>query len=252
MSPPGTITTPIDLINQCFQISSIFGQGQTPAAADINRAFIQLNAMIAIWNRSRWLLFHNIDVSVVGTGAQTYTVGIGGDINVPRPDRLEAAYVRLNPSSSSPVDFPLGIVPSMENYSQISLKKLNSFPGIIFYDSGFPLGTIYPYPIPNSFYEIHIIIKDVLTAFATLTTEISLPPEYTDALIWNLSTRIRTLYGQAPDPSIVALAKVALNAVRGANTQISSLNFPGDMPGNGAGNFDPTMGQWNGLPFGSF
>jgi len=167
MSAQGTITTPIDLIQQCFQISSVFGQGQTPAAADVNRAFIQLNAMISQWSRQRWLLFHLQDVFVLGSGAQKYSVGIGGDIDTPRPDRLESAYVRLvQGSPGNPVDFPLAIIPSYENYSQVSLKKLNSFPAAIFYDSAWPLGFIYPYPVASNQYEIHIIIKAAINQFA--------------------------------------------------------------------------------------
>lgn len=250
MSPAGTIITPIDLIQQCFQISSVFGQGQQPTAADTNRVFIQLNSMIGQWSAQRWLLFHLVDLSVTGTGAQKYSVGIGGDISAPRPDRLESAYVRLlSGSPNQPVDFPLAIIPSYENYSQICLKKLNSFPYAIFYDSGYPLGYIYPWPVPSNQYEIHIIVKAVIDSFATLTTPLSLPPVYIDALLWNLSARIRPLYGQPPDPSIVAFAKTSLNVVRGANTQIATLSFPSDMPGGGGG-FDPTSGNFNGLPFG--
>lgn len=250
MTLPGQITTPIDLISQCFQISSVFGQGQQPTASDTNRVFIQLNAMLAQWNRQRWLVFHLVDLSVIGSGAEKYSVGIGGDIDVPRPDRLEAAYLRLlEGSSTNPVDFPLSIIPSYENYSQIALKKLNSFPGAIFYDSGWPLGYIYPYPVPSSQYEIHIVIKDTIASFPTLTTAINLPPEYIDCLLWNLTARIFPLYGHPPDQTVVALAKSSLAVIRGANAQIPTLNYPPDMPGGGNG-FDPTSGNFNGIPWG--
>lgn len=250
MSPPGQLTTPVDIISQAFQISSVFGQGQQPTSADTNRVFIQLNAMAYQWFEQRWLMYHNVDLHVACDGSQSYTVGPGGDIDLPiRPSRLEYAYVRLNPASSNPVDFPLAIIPSMENYAQIGLKRLESFPVSIFYDSGL-MGKIFPYPIPSSAYEVHIVVKDILTQWPTLTTALNVPPVYIDCLLWNLASRIRTLYGLPFDPSINGLAKAALNVVRGANTQISTLNYPGDMPGGGTG-FDPTMGNWNGLPFGS-
>jgi len=83
--------------------------------------------MIAQWARKRWLMWHLIDVAKVSTGAQSYTVGVGGDFNTPRPDRLEAAFFRqIVPSQPNLIDYPLEIIEARETYNNIALKTLSS------------------------------------------------------------------------------------------------------------------------------
>lgn len=246
----GQITTPIDLIHLCLKTAGVVGVGQTPDFEDTNDVFTLLNSMLGQFTRERFLVYHLIDVSFISTGALSYSVGIGGNFNIPRTDRLEAAYARLLPvSASQPFDYPLSIIDSREDYSAITLKKLTTFPTSVFYDSGWPLGQAYIWPVPqNEQFELHLIVKETLPEFPTLTTPISLPPEYKDMLIWNLSVRIRPLYQLPPDPTCVALAKNSLAVLRTANAQIAQLKMPAAVM-NAAHGIDPTLGNLNGLPF---
>jgi len=245
----GTITTPVELIHLCLKTAGVVGVGQEPDFEDTNDVFVILNSLIGQWNRERFLVYHLIDTAVESTGAQFYTIGAGGDFNVPRPDRLNAAYMRLLPvQGSQPFDFPLSLIESREDYSSISLKKLSTFPNSVFYDSDWPLGKIYFWPVPGANLEMHVVIKEHLVQFPTLTTPITLPPEYLDALIWNLTVRIRPLYQLPPDPTTVALARNALAVIRMANTQISQLRMPASVLNSRAG-VDPTLGNLNGLPW---
>lgn len=246
----GTITTPVDLISLSLKTAGVIGVGQTPDFSDTNDCFVILNSMIAQWNRNRWLVYNLVDTALVSTGAQSYTVGAGGDFNIPRIDRLETAYVRLmRGSPGNPFDFPLVLLQSHEDYAAITLKSLTTFPTSIFLDSDFPLGRVFVWPVPASGqFEIHLVTKNVLSQFADLTTTIMLPPEYTDALIWNLSVRIRPLYQLPPEPTITALAKNALGVIRSANAQIPTLSMPSEIL-NGTSGIDPTLGNFNGLPF---
>lgn len=245
----GTITTPVDLITLALKTAGVIGVGQTPDFTDTNDCFIILNAMIAQWNRNRWLVYHLIDTSIASTGAQSYSVGAGGDFNIPRPDRLETAFVRLRQNSpSNPFDYQLGLIQSREDYSAITLKSLTTWPTSIFLDSDYPLGHVYFWPIPNTQFDLHIVTKATLPTFPTLTTQIALPPEYLDCLIWNLSVRIRPLFQLPPEPTIVALAKNALNVIRQANAQVPELRMPGEVMNTSSG-IDPTLGNMNSLPW---
>ncbi len=255
----GTLTSPADLIALSLKTAGIIGIGQTADAQDVTDCFIILNSMIGQWNRQRWLIWHLIDVSIPCTGAQSYTIGPLGDFSsttngiityVPRPDRIESAYVRLlSQSPSNPFDFPLNIIQSREDYAAITLKALTSFPTSLFYDSQFPQGVLHPWPVPNAQYELHLLLKDTITQFPTLTTLFALPPEYIDCLIWNLSVRIRPLYQLEPDATLIALARGALGVVRSANTQIPLLRSPSSILNRRSGS-DVTLGGLNGLPFG--
>lgn len=218
-----------DLITLSLQDSGVFGDGQSIDGRDANNALTRLNRMVAQWNRKRWLVFELINVGVVSTGAESYTVGPGGDFNTPRPDRLEdGCFVRqLNTAPPNQVDYPLRVVPSKEDYNRIRLKTMGTWPDTIFYDSAFPLGSVFPWPVPSaSIYEIFILLKNQISQFTGLSQPINLPPEYEAALDYNLQVRLRVAYRLPPDPAMVALAKDALNTIRGANVQIPTLRMP--------------------------
>jgi hypothetical protein len=111
---------------------------------------------------------------------------------------------------------------------------MGTLPQVIFYDSAYPLGVVYPWPVPQaSIYQIHLTLKADLPQFTALAQTINLPEEYRAALHYNLCARLRPAYQLPPDPSIVALAKDALNVIRGANTQIPRLRMPASLRRNG-------------------
>lgn len=225
-------TTPLDIIKQALKACGAVGIGQTPLAEDLNDAFTQLNWMIAQWQRKRWIVYSLQTIGLTSTGAVSYTVGPGADYDVAsRPDRLESAFLRqIVQSQPNQVDSPLRLINSREDYNNIAIKGLSSFATWIFYESTYPLGRIYPWPVPqSSLYAVHITIKQQLNSFSTQAEVISLPEEYYAALFWNLTARLGTLYKLPEDQRVVGLAKDALNVIRGANTQISNLQMPSDL-----------------------
>ena len=224
------MTTALDLITGAMDDAGIIGVGQTPLAEDTNKALSRLNAMIAQWSRRRWLVYHLIDIVFTGTGALSYSIGPGGDISVNRPDRIEAGYFRqLAGLPGNNVDYPLAILQSREDYNQIVLKTMASVPAYIFYDSDFPLGNIFIWPLPNSTYEMHLSVKPALQSFPTLDTAFVLPPEYEECIRLNLAVRLRVAYQLGPDAGLIALAKVALNTIKNTNAQIPLLQMPSDL-----------------------
>jgi len=124
------------------------------------------------------------------------------------------------------VDYPLTLVEAREDYNRFALKGLQTFPQIVFYDAAYPMGNLYVWPAPTAVnYEMHITVKTQLTSFASLTTTMALPPEYQEALMWNLSARLRPMYGLQPEPTIIAMALSSLNVIRNANAQVPRLTI---------------------------
>jgi hypothetical protein len=251
-------TTVGDICTQALKDSGAIGVGQTPTAEDVTDAWTRLQWMLQEWQRRRWLVYHNIEVSIVSTGARRYSIGgAGADINLAgdfgpdfditlpappdflgplvapgggsqRPDKIESAWLRqLTQSTPNQIDYPLEILHSHEDYGRIALKGLVSFPGVIFYDPGIPFGYLYPWPIPQAaIYAIFIVIKEQLpTSFKTLATKFALPYEYYLAMTTNLAMRLRPKYGIGtyPGDQLPAIAKAALDSLRGANTAIAAL-----------------------------
>lgn len=245
-------TTLGDLCTEALKECGAWGIGQTPLAEDINGAAFRLQAMIQQWQRKRWLVYHLVDLSVVSTGqampTSPYTVGPGGQIATgsgsTRPDRIERGYLRqLTQSLTNQIDYPLELLQSMEDYANISLKSIGSFPNCIYYDPAWPLGKLFIYPVPlPTIYAIHILVREQLpqnfsasAGNTWLTTRFNIPFEYYAAMLYNLALRLRPKYQLPswPGDPLPGLAKDSLNVLRGANTQIARLSLPASLSRNG-------------------
>jgi hypothetical protein len=230
------MTTALDLITGAMDDAGITGVGQTPLAEDTTKALNRLNAMIAQWSRRRWLVYHLVDIVFTGTGALSYSIGPGGDIPLARPDRIESAFFRQLTGAPLEVDFPLKVWESREDYNRVALKSLASFPAYLFYDSDYPVGNIFIWPVPDQNYEMHLSVKPALQSFPALSTAFNLPPEYEEAIRTNLAVRLRVAYQLQPDAGLIALAKVALNTIKNTNAQIPQLQMPRALRGGGGYN----------------
>jgi len=310
------LVTTGDLITFCLRLSNVNGVGQTPNAQDSNDGLTLLQTLMAQWQRRRWLVWDLADTSIVSTGAISYSIGAGGNFDIPRPDKIESAFARLLPSTStgdfsldfsddfslnggvvtlgpglaaalptSPVglppgtywndggllaitpglpgngfpqgqgappnliDYPLHIISARQEYNRIALKQLVTFPATLFYDSAFPLGNLFFWPIPQQGqWELHITTKATLPVYTTLTDALNLPPEYVEALIWTLAVRFSVLFGNPPQPAHVAAMQQALSVLRMANVQIPEAQVPTfSRMGGGiaAGSSPGFMGGWS-------
>jgi hypothetical protein len=221
------MATARDICTLTLKETGVVGVGQTPLAEDINDSFTLLKRMMGQWQKKRWLVNSLTEVVAIGNGAISRTVGPGGDFDTTvTPDKIQAAYfIQLN-TGPNPVSFPLQDLFSYENYSRIQVKDLPTFPNFFFYDNKYPLGNIFIWPLPQSMYEIHLIVKSDLGFPVDLDSVMILPQEYEEAIHYNLAVRLGSLYKQPVAPATVALAKASLNTIRVANTQVPTLIMP--------------------------
>lgn len=235
LTPPTETRIPVDnyqtLIVNALQDAGIVGIDEDVEPAVLQRAVRQCNWILAQWARKRWLTYRIQDYSFIATGAQAYAVGPGGVINIsPRPDRLEYAFLRFLqqvPSGGTPVDIPIDIIQSHEDYSRITVKSIGTLPWRIFYDPLWPMGLLFPWPVPQaSIYQIHVGFKVVLPRFGNVQQQITFPPEYEVALNFSLARRLRMSYQLPPDPTLDSLCRDALNVLRLANTAVGLLRMP--------------------------
>lgn len=241
-----SLTTPGDLIALALRDAGVVGVGQTASAEDANDAFDKLNMILSQWNHKRWMIYHLINVTCVSTGAASYGVGDGEDFDTPRPDRLEFAILRQYPTAQQPVDQTLRILESMEDFQRITVKLTTGPAQYAFYDSAWPVGRVYFWPVTQATIYSHIIsVKDQLTAFTSLAQTIDLPDVYKPALIYNLAMWLRPAYQLPPDPQLAALAQESLAVIRGANAQIPRLRMPIAVLGRRGGYNIWSDSSWN-------
>jgi hypothetical protein len=220
------MTTAVDLITLALKDIGALGIGQAISAEDTADALATLNMMLGQWQGERLSVYHLVDTAIPSTGAQSYTVGAGGNFNIQRPIAINAAYARLNAGSATPIDYPVAIIDSREDYSRIALKALQSFPSYVYYDPAFPLGNLIFYPAPNNTFELHVVTMEALPQFAAPATVVSLPPEYMAAIRYNLALYLAPSYQIEPQRALVQLAMNAKRVVKRMNWQGQSMTMP--------------------------
>ena len=225
-------TTPGDIITLALKTANVVGVGQTPEAEDMNDEFNLLNMLLAQLQRRRYFVYGLTTTSFQGNNSVSYTVGPGGNFNIPRPAKIESAFFRQNNTTSYPVDYPLEILRSQEDYNRISLKTLNAFPRYCFYDMAYPTGNLFVWPVPNNTYTIFISTITQIQQFVDVSDQIALPPEYSAALMWNLVMELYPFYGLPVNPVVVGKAEASLRIIEEANVQIPQLAMPPALKNN--------------------
>jgi hypothetical protein len=232
-----------DATAYALRISGVLGVGQTALPQDAQDATTALGMMLAQWQRKRWLVYRLDEVSTPAVpGKGVYGIGPdpAGDLNYPyRPGSIEAAFLRqLSPGTAPnafPVDYPLARIASREEWSAVSLKSLRSWPSAFFYDPAITDGDIYIWPVPmQANFSLHFVIPLDVHSLISPTVDLDdyVPPEYIEAIVWNLALRLRVMYQLPPDPALAAGARAALNTLRTTNYTASHLGMPAGLRGS--------------------
>lgn len=232
---PSTVSV---LLTDALVSAGIIGVDEAMEQPILNKALRTANRMIEQWQLERFMVWQLVDYGFTSTGANTYSVGRGMNFDInPRPDRLEFAYLRqLNSSGGTPSDWDLDIIDAYEDYAAIQLKTIGTFSSALFYDPGTPVGTLYPWPVPQaSIYQLHILVKQTLQRFVNLQDSITFPTGYEAALEWCLARRFRAAFQMPADPTINELAAQGKATIRKGNTQVATLRMPRELRGVGGG-----------------
>jgi hypothetical protein len=184
--------------------------------------------------------YYIIGESVIGPVAGS--AAVEGGIYIPSLTNPASLY-------SNPIDYDMTVVKSKEDYNRITLKGLGSQSLCAYYDPDYPLGALYPWPVPKltSYALLLTFPTNLPPMWAQSNETINLPYQYYACMYLNLAIRLRAKYriGTFPGDSLPAMAKNSLQTLRSANAQIPSLRMPGGlgrMTGAGTYNIFGDMG----------
>ena len=185
-----------DIIKDAFDIINILDPASELSAEDAQVGLRALNGIVESWNNQRLMLYSvNNVIGILTAGKIPHTIGIGGDINIDRPLRIENAFLRI-PGITNPVDYQL-IQDDNNRYQEYTVKYTQvSYPTNFYYEPTYPLASIYLYPIQGHDLEIHMSVWSQLTKFTTLTSEETLPIGYDMALKYQLAVDLAPRYGK--------------------------------------------------------
>ncbi len=82
--------TAFDLITSALRLTGVYASDEEPSFGDANQSLTVLNDMIDAWNADRLAIYTTrIDDFPFVNSQQAYTIGTGGDFNIPRPARID-------------------------------------------------------------------------------------------------------------------------------------------------------------------
>lgn len=210
--------TALDVITGAFRKIGVYAQGETISAADGAAALDALNGFLDILSLQHFSVYNNIETTFsMAPGKSSYTVGIGGDVNVERPLRITRAYSRIT-TGSSPVDFPCDIWP-IEQYADIGMKgQPGPWPKVLYYNTSFPLAQLIFWPVPNQVAEFHFWSDQVLSTLS-LAQQLNLPRGYYLYLQYALAELLAPDYGMPVPPDVRRMAADFRAALKSLNAR---------------------------------
>ena len=194
--------TALTMIERAMRIMKVLGVGQQMTAGEATDGLYALNSMLEAWGIERLMVYQVQQSSYSwASGNASRTIGPGGNFNATRPTKVaeEGNFVR---DGSTSIDYPLTFLGDRDSYDRILLKSsTSSYPQWLFVDTGFPLMTLYVWPVPTQTLTLYLNNWKPLQAFETLTEEIALPPGYQAAIEFNLALWYAPEFGTAANVS---------------------------------------------------
>lgn len=206
-------------INRALRLINVLGNGETPDYEDSNNALTTLNDMLALWSIDKLLVYQMQESThTLVSGTASYTIGSGATIDQSRPARIESAFIRDSNSN----DYGIEII-NKEDYDLISDKTTQAdFPNKLFYDPGFPNGTIYIYPAPSTAYTLHFVDWKPFSSFATLSTAATFPSGYNQLLVYNLAVLLAAEFNVNVRQDVTDIALYTKSKIEDLNNQFQS------------------------------
>jgi hypothetical protein len=228
-----------DLLNQALTLCGMRAAGETVDAFLAADSLFVLQQMVSAWNLDRLLVYHLDRVVVAMSTSQTYTVGVGGTINIPRPVRLDAVNWR-DESQTPALELPLQPLP-MQEYEALRVRETPaSRPTQFYYDRAYPLATLFLWPRPTETKQLVLFPWKQFDATMGLSETVAFPPGYERMLVYNLALELSAQPGARLSPVVVKLAEESKRSIENLNAEppILSVNW-----GTGSGDWNFLTGE---------
>lgn len=234
-------STAADIIKKALQKIGVLAEGETPTANQTSDGLDSLNDMLDSWSGRSLLTTALVNENFpLVANTSFYTIGANKTFNTLKPINIVNAYTR----DSSNNDLPVSIIPR-NIYNSFTDKSSGSTgrPDSLFYDPGITQqanqgGTVYLHPSPNSNYTLFIDSEQVFSQFANSTANITFPPAYKRALIYNLAIELTSDYGSTISPEVDKIAFDSIKIIENMNSRNRKQTIVVNLPGSYNGTYN--------------
>ncbi len=218
-------TTAGDQINRALRLLGVLAEGETPSASTSQDGLVALNQMIESWSTERLSVFSTQDqIFTWPAGQITRTLGPSGNFSGNRPILFDDATYYRDPGTN--VSFGIKFI-NQQQYDGIAVKTVTStYPQVIFVNMTYPDATMTVYPKPTRDLEWHFISVDELSNPATLATNLTFPPGYLRAFVYNLAMEIAPEFGVEPSPQVTRIAMTSKRNLKRINNPDDIMSMP--------------------------
>ena len=187
---------------------------------DCRQAF---NVMLDSWSTERLMVYTTQDQEFTWPASTaSRTLGPTGTLVGLRPVRLHDSSYYV----ASTISYPFTLIGEGE-YNAIALKTTtSSHPDYIWCEATMPNATLTIYPVPSAAITVHLISVLELTQVDDLVTELSVPPGYLRAFIYNLAVEIAPEFGITPPSTTQRLAVTSKRSLRAINSPMDIMEIP--------------------------
>lgn len=230
------LLTAQQIIDQSLKLCGILGDGTLMTSQEYTDCLLQLNLMIDRWNLVDLLVYStNPHTFSFISGKQYYTLGTGGDFDMPRPAKVDRISIQYAGTSNSgiPVEMPIDQDFDLEHWQSLMVKNIPSiFPVICYNNTGFPFMNLGFWPIPQGPASVILYTWDLMPFIVNLIDIVELPTGYTDAIINNLALRLCQMFDRQPSQQLVSEAAQSKHEINDINAGTPTLHIDGMWLGN--------------------
>lgn len=215
------MATALDVIKRAMRLAGVYTLGEEPTADESANGLVALNGMLGEWSTNGTLIYATTtDTISLVASTQTYTIGATGTVVTTRPAQVvDECYVTYQGE-----DDRVRSVTEAE-WNAIAFKtETANYPEVLFYNPTFPNGTLKVWPVPNASSSLKFVSLKPLTEFSALTTDVSLPPGYFEALCFNLAI----VFG--PEFDAASIGALVVKRAQDTKRAIRSVPMPTRWP----------------------
>jgi len=218
-------TTVGDQINRALRLLGVLAEGETSSAAVMQDSLTAFQQLVESWNTERLSVFSTQDqVFNWPTSTISRTLGPTGDFVGNRPILLDDATYFRDPSTN--VSFGIKII-NQQQYDGIAVKTVTStYPQVIWVNMTYPDIEMYIYPVPTRLLEWHFVSVQELSNPASLATNLTFPPGYLRAFVYNLAMEIAPEFGVEPSPQVQRIAMTSKRNLKRINNPDDVMSMP--------------------------
>lgn len=209
-----------DLVNESLTLIGRLGPGRIAGPSESAVVLAMANLMLDSWSIKRLTVYTvTATTHALAAGQEYYTIGTGGTWNTARPTVIASADI-VAVVEGSLAYFPLEIIGQTEFAALETYADTSIIPKKLYNDGGFPLSSIWLYPIPSTNTTIDLYTWTPLTQFVNLTDTISsFPPGYGRAVVQALALEIAPAFGLPVSDALISSATAAKEAIESVNAR---------------------------------